>query len=158
VTTVDDFLCEVSAKFDADFASFEVYQFLGTANELASRLAVWSRPRGVTLLDLDIAGVSVETANATSAKAAIELALKDLGEVDGRLLLSVHGLHLLALLYPGGLLQHIKQWLRRDSRVVILVVPTLQSLKLPDTVKISDWRTSLSNELGTAHTLIHGGE
>lgn len=158
MTTLGRFLDEMNVKFQADFAALEIYQFHGTANELSSRLATWSRPAGVAIRNLDVGDLSSEALNAAVAKATVETALKALSELDGRLLLTVHGLHLLALLYPGGLLQPIIKWLRRDNRVVVLAIPTRQSLKLPESATITDWRTSLANELGPTHTITLGGQ
>lgn len=154
---VASFLDEMTARFSSEFATFEVYQFLGTAGELLTRLAAWARPPEVEVRHIDIGQIILEALNPTAATTAVESALQAVALSQGRLMISMSGLHLLAALYPSGLLQPVNRWLRRGNRVVVVAVHPLHPLRLPDSAYVSDWRPGLATEVGLAHTITHGG-
>lgn len=154
---VASFLDEMSVKFQTDFAVFDVYQFLGTGTELLARLATWTRPTSTALQHIDIGELTLEAPNAAAARSGIEDSLQRTAEIEGRLLVTMNGIHLLASLYPGALLQPVNQWLRRGSRVVVLAVPPSNSLRFPESAFTADWRSALANQLGLDHTITLGG-
>jgi hypothetical protein len=157
MTTLREFLDQMRAKFAADFDSFEVYQYQGTLAELQPALAAWNRPASTRVSELDVAIVCAEASNQDAARSLVEAELKRSGEAAGKSLTVVSGLHVLATLYPGGLLQPLNQWLRKGSRVVVLAAPILQAVRLPEQVSLIDWRTSLLAALGPERRITQGG-
>lgn len=157
MTEVSAFLEDFDARLGSGFAAFGIHQFLGTANELTSQLAVWAKPHGVQVRHLDVVNLTSDATNPASARAAIESALETLGTVDDRMLVTIAGVNVLASLYPGGLTQPINKWLRRGSRVIVLAVPPVNPLRLPESASVMRWREGLTAELGSEHTMTDGG-
>ncbi len=147
----------MTALFQEDFASFKVFQFVGTSAELLAKLSTWARPPGVAISVLDVARATADAPQPSAAKQAIEAELGSLAQNTGRSLIAATGLHVLAAVYPGGLLQPLHAALRRGNRVLVLVVPGQSPLRLPESARTTDWRASLEGDIGAINTITGGG-
>lgn len=157
MTTISEFFAEMNIQFSTDFDAFEVYQFEGTVAELQQPFASWPRPNAMSSQEIDLASICQDVAGLDDAREAIGAELQRVASMPGRLLTIISGVHILALLYPAGMLAPLNQRLRKGSRVVVLVAPPIHPLRLPERAVHSDWRTSLAEALGPDRKITHGG-
>lgn len=150
-------LSEMSSRFSSDFDAFDVYAFEGTEADLSSELARWQHPPGVSVSDLDIASATDTAANSEEARRLVQSELRRIGDRTGRTIVTVKGLHVLAHLYPGGLLQPIHQWLRRGSSGVVLIMPPAPRTTASERAQIADWRAAVRTAIGSDNVVIRGG-
>lgn len=158
--TLAAWLDYLARRLAADFDAFDVFAFEGTDAELRLDMAAWRPPAGAALHNLDVAQATHPAANVADGRSLVEEALRQLSGVPGRMLLSVAGVHLLAALFPAGVLQPLNQILRRGNRVVVLVVPPAPPVALPDSVRLLDWRAALKashSDVGPDRIIVRGG-
>ena len=145
--TLSAWLDLMSERFSRDFANFELYLFEGTQAELTPHLNAWRRPAGVLIHPLDVAALIDAAATAPEALKAVEAGLGQIASRQGRQLIVVSGLNILAWLFPGGLLQPIFKWLRSGNRVAVLVAAPSGPRRLPERAQLLDWRSVVKQSI-----------
>lgn len=147
IITLTSWLARMNTRLAGDFDAFEVYLFEGTQAELEPQISAWSRPLGLTINSVDVAHLVKDAVNKDEASALVDRHLQELSAVPGRMLVVVSGLHLLAWLFPDAVLQPIYARLRGASRVVLLVVPPMPSVSIPERAMLDDWRTTVRSSI-----------
>ncbi len=154
-------LTSMSGRLAADFDAFDLYAFEGTGGEFQTAVAAWTCPHGAALRELDLDEVTADASNAEVARASIEKAIAQLAANPRRALIAISGMHLLAALYPDGILKPLIEQLRRGSRVVVLIFPPPPTQHLPETAHLSPWRETIqsgSAGIGPGRTIVRGGD